>query len=277
MRRERSNSAFTLIELLVVVAILSLLMAILAPSLGRARQQAKRVYCLNNVRSIWTGILTYSLSSKDHVPFMEDINTASPDYPETGPAADPFDERYPTTVGVVMLAYVSPETWVCPNAVAGFPQPGPWRMTYTLGVGPRGIGQVIPWDRFGGDRTGGSGANLTNYWPFDGRPIEFLDGRRYVRSVGLNTNDKGTWSARFPLIADMIVDEAAPAIGGFVYPHKGQLDRRNDLENARDAFERNVNWAGGGALTGRHELHADGEQAHVFLTRLGWTRHQPGY
>lgn len=44
--------AFTLIEVLVVVAILALLVAILLPSLARARLAARRAMCLNNMRSL---------------------------------------------------------------------------------------------------------------------------------------------------------------------------------------------------------------------------------
>src|SRR5262245_61308281 len=97
--------AFTLIELLVVISIISLLLAMLLPVCARARENAKQVYCKNDLRNIWTGIYAYATEYHDRLPFMENINVPTADS-NTGPNADPFDERYRTTAGVVLLKYV---------------------------------------------------------------------------------------------------------------------------------------------------------------------------
>lgn len=56
----RKTAGFTLIELLVVVAIIALLISILLPSLAGAREQAKKAYCLANLRSIAQGSNAYA-------------------------------------------------------------------------------------------------------------------------------------------------------------------------------------------------------------------------
>jgi prepilin-type N-terminal cleavage/methylation domain-containing protein/prepilin-type processing-associated H-X9-DG protein len=50
---------FTLIELLVVVAIISVLVALLLPALASARDQAKTVICLTNIRSLQQAVMEY--------------------------------------------------------------------------------------------------------------------------------------------------------------------------------------------------------------------------
>jgi len=54
-----ARRAFTLIELLVVVAIIAVLIAILLPSLGRAREKAKTAGCLANLKSISLAYVMY--------------------------------------------------------------------------------------------------------------------------------------------------------------------------------------------------------------------------
>lgn len=61
----RPSRAFTLVELLVVIGILSLLVTILAPALGRARDLARAAVCLSNLRNIGPGLAIYQSQNRD--------------------------------------------------------------------------------------------------------------------------------------------------------------------------------------------------------------------
>lgn len=68
MRRCRNRSGFTLIEVLVVVAIIALLVAILMPSLARARAQTRMVLCQTNLKQLGNAFAVYTAENKGALP-----------------------------------------------------------------------------------------------------------------------------------------------------------------------------------------------------------------
>jgi prepilin-type N-terminal cleavage/methylation domain-containing protein/prepilin-type processing-associated H-X9-DG protein len=71
------NRGFTLVELMVVVGIIAMLLAILLPSLNRARGQAMQVACLSNLRQIAIGFILYCNDNGGWLPHAAHYSTST--------------------------------------------------------------------------------------------------------------------------------------------------------------------------------------------------------
>ena len=86
------TGAFTLIELLVVIAIIAILAAMLLPALGRAKETAKRISCLNNIAQ---------LSLAAHI-YVDDSQGAYPPRSGTDRWPDKFFDNYGKNIKLLL-------------------------------------------------------------------------------------------------------------------------------------------------------------------------------
>jgi prepilin-type N-terminal cleavage/methylation domain-containing protein/prepilin-type processing-associated H-X9-DG protein len=70
-----AKRAFTLVELLVVIGIIAILMSVLLPTLGRARDTAKTAQCLSNLRQIGIAMQMYLQETRYLIPAADFYNS----------------------------------------------------------------------------------------------------------------------------------------------------------------------------------------------------------
>jgi prepilin-type N-terminal cleavage/methylation domain-containing protein len=161
----RPRRAFTLVELLVVIGIIAVLIAMLMPTLGRARENARRLRCLSNMRQLTLAWLGYAQNNKGKLCGADTGIRPEIDWVLQGDTLDSLK------MGTLWPYINSDEVYHCPNERID------WRRTYSINSWLNGEGPPAPGEQF-------PATNLAQL-KYPSRTfvfIEELDWRDYLRN-----------------------------------------------------------------------------------------------
>lgn len=130
----RRNHGFTLMELMVVIAVIIILAGFLTPALSRARKQARKVECMNNLKQLSIAFHSYALDYSELFPSTQAQLTGG----EYLPAGSTIFQCPASNLTYeidtnVYSETASAESWLLQDASTIHPSPGRINVLYVDG------------------------------------------------------------------------------------------------------------------------------------------------
>jgi prepilin-type N-terminal cleavage/methylation domain-containing protein len=167
--RNSKSAAFTLIELLVVIAIIAILAAMLLPALASAKERAKRIQCLNNLRQLGIGLTIYAGDNNERLFSPRLAGSTPPNY--NLHTLNPTEIASSKEINLDASNTNSASIWVCPevSTAIGYPPGLPYFNPNVAGIpstqwqiGYQYLGGVTNWVNLAGSFPSYSPVKLGN-------------------------------------------------------------------------------------------------------------------
>lgn len=114
----KRNRGFTLIELLVVIAIIAILAAILFPVFAQARESARKIACLSNMKQLGLAVTQYVQDYDEKFPFGKNWTGEFRDSCNGGCNKPPFpkNDQWKCGSNYQLEPYIKARMiWICPS------------------------------------------------------------------------------------------------------------------------------------------------------------------